>query len=162
MTEQEMKKLSRAELLKVILMQSQELELLREETARQRQQIEDRNIAIQESGSLAEASMRLNRMFEDADAAVAQYKENTQRLCAEREASAQTALEQARDEADNIVAEAKGKAEALGREAEAAKEQTKREAESYWDEVSQKLDSFLNAHAGLRDMLAAGEKRQNG
>ena len=76
MTDKELKKLSRAELLEMLLAQSKEKQRLEEELAEARKKLEDREIRIAESGSLAEAALKLNGVFEAAQAAADQYLEN--------------------------------------------------------------------------------------
>ena len=76
MTERELKRLSRADLLAMMLSLSKENAQLRQQLEQMEQQLSNRTIAIQESGSLAEASLRLNGIFEAAQAACEQYTEN--------------------------------------------------------------------------------------
>lgn len=76
MTERELKKLSRTDLIEMMLILSRENEQLKEELSRQRQLLEDRTIAVEKAGTLAEAALGLNGVFEAAQAAAAQYLEN--------------------------------------------------------------------------------------
>lgn len=155
MTEQEMKRLSRAELLEIIILQSKENETLKEENGKLRQEVEDRRIAISEAGDLAEASLRLSGIFEDAEAAVAQYKENIVRLSKDgggSVASGSKKLTEAKRQAAEILTEAQREADSILAEAEAQRSKAKRDADRYWNEVSKKLDGYLKAHPGLRDV----------
>ena len=76
MTDKELRKLSRAELLEMLIAQVKENEALQARLDEAAAQLEDRRIAVEESGSLAEAALRLNQVFADADAAAAQYISN--------------------------------------------------------------------------------------
>ena len=58
------------------LEQSKEVERLQQELAEARQQLEERRIMTEEAGSIAEAALRINRVFEAAQAAADQYLEN--------------------------------------------------------------------------------------
>ena len=78
MTPKELKRLSRSDLLEMLLDLSKENEKLRMGNERLSAQLTDRNIAIEESGSLAEAALRLNGIFQAAEEACAQYRENIQ------------------------------------------------------------------------------------
>lgn len=78
-TEKELRRLSRADLLEMLALQSKEVEKLQEEIADLRAQLKDRTIMIQESGSIAEASLKLNGVFEAAEQAALQYLENIKR-----------------------------------------------------------------------------------
>ena len=55
MTEKELLKLRRSELLEIMLAQSSEIDKLRAELAETKAKLEDREIKIQNAGSLAEA-----------------------------------------------------------------------------------------------------------
>ena len=66
----------RSDLLEMLLDLSRENDELRQEIQNLRQQLEDRTIVIEKSGSLAEAAMQLNGVFEAAQAACQQYTEN--------------------------------------------------------------------------------------
>lgn len=76
MTERELKKLSRRDLLEMLLALSKENEELRQKLVQAEEQLNSRNIMIENSGSLAEAALRLNGVFEAAQAACEQYVEN--------------------------------------------------------------------------------------
>lgn len=76
MTEKELHKLKRGELLEMMLAQSREIESLRERVKELENKLADREIRIRESGSIAEAALKLNGIFEAAQAAADQYLEN--------------------------------------------------------------------------------------
>ena len=76
MTEKELLKLKRTELLEIMLAQSREIDSLREELAETRKKLEDKRIKIKEAGSIAEASLKLTQIFEEAQRAADLYVEN--------------------------------------------------------------------------------------
>ena len=80
MTNKELKRLSRAELLELLLEQVEENEALRAEIADLKGQLEDRAIKIENAGSIAEAALRLNGVFEAAEAAAKQYVDSLKEL----------------------------------------------------------------------------------
>ncbi len=86
MTERELRKLSRADLLELLLEERRENEQLRTELEKAGERLTERTIRLKEAGSIAEASLRLNGVFEAAEAAAAQYVENVRRLAAEEQA----------------------------------------------------------------------------
>ena len=79
MTEKELHKLKRAELLEMMLAQSREIESLRGRIEQLEAKLADKEIRIQESGSIAEAALKLNGIFEAAQAAADQYLEKVRR-----------------------------------------------------------------------------------
>ena len=74
------KKLKRIELLEILLAQSKRIDELEEELAETKHQLASKRIKIREIGTLAEASLQLNQIFGDADAAARQYLHNIRRL----------------------------------------------------------------------------------
>lgn len=73
MTDNDLKKLSRAELLELLLDAAKENDRLREEIELLKAQLNDRQIAIAESGTLAEAALKLSGIFTAADEAAKLY-----------------------------------------------------------------------------------------
>ena len=76
MTDKQLRKLKRVELLELMIEQGKEIEELKEDIARLEQELADRNILIEEAGSIAEAALKLNKVFEAAQEAADQYLEN--------------------------------------------------------------------------------------
>jgi hypothetical protein len=83
MTDKELKRLSRAELLELLLVQTREVERLRGELMEVRRQLQDRQVRIAEAGDLAQAMIAVNGVMEAAQAAAAQYLENVAAMEAE-------------------------------------------------------------------------------
>lgn len=73
MTDKELRKLSRAELLEMLINQVAENEALRAKLAGAEARLDSRMLEIQDVGTMAEAAMRLNAVFAAADAAAKQY-----------------------------------------------------------------------------------------
>ena len=85
MTEKELLKLKRSELLEIMLAQSREIDSLREELAQTKKKLADKRIKIKEAGSIAEASLQLTRIFEEAQKAADLYVENVMRRANKKE-----------------------------------------------------------------------------
>ena len=75
----EMRQFSRRELLELVIRQEKENAVLRERLSDYEEQLACREVEIMESGSLAEAALRLNKVFEAADEAAKQYLDNIRR-----------------------------------------------------------------------------------
>lgn len=80
MIDKDLKKLSRADLLELLLEQRRENEKLRAQLKRAKALLTDREIEIENAGSIAEAALKLNGVFEAAQKAADQYLENVRRL----------------------------------------------------------------------------------
>lgn len=80
MTDKELRRLSRAELLKMLLAQTEENQKLKKQLQEAKDALAERQIAIDNAGTLAEAALALNGVFAAADEAARQYLENVRRL----------------------------------------------------------------------------------
>ncbi|WP_373216763.1 DNA repair protein [Ruminococcus sp. 5_1_39BFAA] len=79
-TDRELRKLSRADLLELLLAESRENEMLRAQLKEAQEKLASREIELQNAGSIAEAALRLNGVFEAAEQAAQQYLENIRRI----------------------------------------------------------------------------------
>ena len=87
MTDKDLHRLRRGELLEILLEQSKENDNLRIELEEKNKlieelnkKLEDRRIDLQEAGTIAEASFKLNGVFDAAEKAAKQYLDNLQEL----------------------------------------------------------------------------------
>lgn len=71
-----LRSLSKLELLELLAQQERELQALRAELAERDAQLAERRILLEQSGSIAEAALRLNGIFEAAQRAADQYLES--------------------------------------------------------------------------------------
>lgn len=115
MTDKELHKLSRKELLELMLEQSRQLDELREQLRQAQEQLTSRRLLLNKAGSIAEAALQVNRVFEAAQAAAEQYLENVQTLSGRQAEVCQ-----------QLADESQKKAEALLRETQAAARPWKR------------------------------------
>ena len=80
MTDKDLKRLRRDELLEMLIAQSKRTDQLQAELDAARAQLASRAIVLEEAGSIAEAALRINGVFEAAQAAAEQYLENIRRM----------------------------------------------------------------------------------
>lgn len=80
MTNSKLKKLNRKQLLELMLEQSKRIDQLEQELEQAREELENRRIIAEKAGSIAEASLQLNKVFEAAQLAADQYLENVRHL----------------------------------------------------------------------------------
>lgn len=157
MSERELRKLNRQELLEMLLAQSKKVEELEGELSQAQAKLEERTIVLDEAGSIAEASLRLNGVFEAAQRASQQYidsaramSERQKAVCAKMEAESRAKAKEivaaAEKERDDMMQLAKTTAEGMLQKA-------KTESQHYWDEVSSKLEAFYQQYTGLRELI---------
>ena len=110
MTDKELQKLSRTELLELLLVQSRELDKKNQELESLQAQLQTRQIALSQSGNIAEAALRLNGIFEAAQAAADQYLESvmspvndTQQQCSQMLEQTQLQCQQMRQSTRQTV-----------------------------------------------------------
>jgi hypothetical protein len=80
MTAEELHKLSRKELLELLVMITEENERLNQHIEQLDKKLSERTIILQEAGSIAEAALKMSGFFEAAQAAADLYLENIRRL----------------------------------------------------------------------------------
>jgi hypothetical protein len=80
MTDQKLKKLNRKELLELMLEQQREIDRLKDQLSAAEDKLAQREICMQQSGTMAEAALKLNQVFQQADAAAQQYLASVQNL----------------------------------------------------------------------------------
>lgn len=98
MDNNELKKLNRKQLLELLFKQAVHVEELENKIAELEKKLNDKQLTQQEFGSIAEAALKVNGVFEAAEAAATQYVENIKRISeqlAEREAEATRKIEKA-------------------------------------------------------------------
>ena len=76
MNEKDFRKLKRVELYEIMLAQAEEIDDLRAQLAAAKKELENKRIDIQRSGSIAEASLKLTKIFEEAQKAADLYLSN--------------------------------------------------------------------------------------
>lgn len=165
MTEKDLKKLSRADLLQMLIDQSEELASVQEKLAQTEAALHDKQLKIDKAGSLAEAAMQLNGVFEAAQASCQQYIDNIRLISERQEAMFKEQELLHRDTVLRKEEEIRQKCAAM--EAETAEkcdamvQTAKQEAQAYWDEVSVKLEQYYTEHKGLRELLAILSRKRN-
>ena len=72
-------KMKKQEILEIMLAQGEEIDRLRAQVAELEERLKDRELLIERCGSLAEASIRVTKVFEEAQKAADIYLENIRR-----------------------------------------------------------------------------------
>lgn len=80
MTDKELRKLSRRELVDILCELQRRNDTLSEQNTQLRQELEDKALRLSTAGSIAEAALRVNGVFEAAQAAAEQYLASVQQL----------------------------------------------------------------------------------
>lgn len=142
MEDKDLRKLSRAELLELLIGQTRRVEELESQLADALGQLEKRQIAIDKAGTLAEASLMLNGVLEAAEKAAAQYLENIERLSGQQQRVC-----------DAMEAAARERAKTILEEAEQACREREARCDAYEKALTQRLQRFYDERPGLKEMV---------
>lgn len=136
MVDKEIKRMKRGDLLDILVQQNREIERLQQELEAANQELASRRIKIETSGSIAEASLMLNGVFEAAQAACQQYIDNV-KLCSEEKERICAEMErQTKETCDQMIAEAQ------------------EQVDAYWEQANLKINQVLKESEGLKKLLS--------
>ncbi len=168
MTDTELRKLGRRELLQLLLEQGRELEALKALLEGTQAQLRSREIYIDKAGSIAEAAMGLNGVFEAAQNAAQQYLENIRRqsehveeLCRRREAECERREAESKRKIEEETRAAALAAKQLDENTKrrCAEMEAKAKADAYWNDTTRRLLAFYNEHEELKRLFVTGGKK---
>ncbi|MDO4891448.1 MAG: hypothetical protein Q3963_08785 [Coriobacteriaceae bacterium] len=156
MPDDELKKLKRTDLLERLLELMRENEQLKSELSKARSELDDRKLDVNEAGSIAEASMKLNSVFEAAQAAADQYLDNIERLykgrgelVREAQSKAQALVAQAKldaqDQMEQVRIDANADAEQIRAAARVAADQAREQARKSREEADAARRAVIRA-----------------
>jgi len=150
MPDRELRHMSRTELVEIIFALKQSEDQLKAENAALTAKLEDRQLRIENAGSIAQAALELNKVFEAAQAAADDYvasvraaipgsDEAAETLQAQARAEAQQIVEQARTDAESLKAQARQECQAITDEAERRRRQTEADCKALLDKTQQEV-----------------------
>ena len=156
MTDKELRHLSRAELIDIIY----ELQKQSDEKDAQMQEmqtaLDERTLRISNAGSIAEAAVSINGVFEAAQAAADQYLASVksamadmERTLAEAEEKRRTILSDAEKQAADMVRRAEEQVASM----EAA---TEKQCAEKWSAFAHRANTLIAAHKELQDLMEGG------
>ena len=137
--------LSKNEMIMVMHDQEQEIERLKAKVAELQGTIDNYEIKISESGTLAEASAQINNLFEAAQATVETYIANIKK----REEKSEQILADVQKQADEIISEA----ETVAQKRLAAADV---EIDAQWAVIESRLLVMYESHKGLQELVESG------
>ena len=151
MTDKELRRLSRAELLDILYEQQKRYEESLAENQALRQQMEERTLRIAAAGSIAEAAVQVNGVFEAAQAAADQYLASVKAAAAEMAQK----TDEAQRQREAILQDAQQRAEKIVQDAQAQADKILAEAgeQARWAEFRKNADALIHAHDELRMLI---------
>lgn len=85
MENNELRRIKRKDLLELLLKQANRIKELEEENKKLTKELENKKIKIEESGSIAEATIKLHEIFENAQKCADEYLDNVKAKCKKME-----------------------------------------------------------------------------
>ena len=150
MTDKELRHLKRVELLEMLIAQVEENEKLKESLEEAQKALSDRQLIINQAGSIADAALQVNGVYAVAQAAASQYLENIQRLSGEQEVICK-----------QMEADAEKKAAAIRAEADAYSQEVRAKADAYWKQISDKVMALIQDQKSLSSLILQGRKEDS-
>ena len=137
--------LSKNEMMMVMHDQEQEIERLKAKVAELQATINNYEIKVEESGTLAEASAQINNLFEVAQATVETYIENMRK----REEKPEALLSDVQKQAESIISDAEDVAQKRLAAADV-------EIDEKWAVIESRLLVLYESHKGLKELVESG------
>ncbi len=153
MTEKELKHLNKRELIEIIYELKVNEEKLQKELESAKAALEDRNIRMENAGSIAEASLAINGVFEKAQAAADEY------LAAIKvaQSDSEKKIEQAQLKADRIMQQVELESDLRLKKTDemcsAKIAEANQSIDLKWEEFQKNVEQILSAHAELTGLL---------
>ena len=135
MTEKDLRRLSRSDLLELLLAQRRDNEQLRCILDQTQAQLAERTIRIDKAGSIAEASLQLSGIFNAAQDSCQYYLENIKLLSERQNAVCQQMEQETKEKCDRMVAEAEMK------------------AQDCWENCAAKIKQLVDSFEGLQQVM---------
>ena len=127
MTDRQLRKANRPELLKLLLEEKKCNEALRTQIQQLQLQLENRQMRMDQAGSLAEAALKLSGIFDAAESACQYYTENIRALSGRQEEICRKMEQETREKCDRML------------------EQAKQMTRVYWEEYKEKCSKYMKS-----------------
>ena len=139
MTDRQLRKQSRLNLLKLLLEEKKENETLQLQLQEAQQKLQKRQLDIDQAGTLAEAALKLSGIFEAAELACQQYTENIRNLSGRQEEICRKMEQETREKCDKML------------------DHARQMSRAYWEEYTEKCSRYMRSMDDVeRAAVAAG------
>ena len=142
MTDRQLRKASRTDLLKLLLEQRRTNEALQQQIQQLQELLQQRQIDIDQAGTLAEAALKLSGIFDAAETACQYYTENIRSLSGRQEEICRTMERETREKCDRML------------------EQAKQMSKVCWDEYAEKCSRYMKSMENAQRVAESCESQQ--
>lgn len=154
MTDKEFKRLRRSDLIEILYEYQQREKALQDEIAGLKAQLESRELKLKNAGSIAEAAVKLNELFETAQKTADDYVEQIRRNAEQEIKEIKEAAEQ---EAAEIIRKAKAQTDTAGVQPQIPEQQAAVTAQFEFPKTAYAVDGLMQDPA-----VFEGEKEYAG
>lgn len=176
MTEKEMRSLKRADLLHIWAEQKKELELVRSNIHKMQQNLEDDRIILENPGNVMKSALQINDIFQSAQLESKQSLERIKNVAERQNKELQDKenkitkwcelkQKETKEICSAMLEETKQKCVRFEKETRmqcvAREKDALKDVEVHWEEITEKLETFYEAHRGLRKLIDVTSEVQN-
>lgn len=124
MSDKELRKLSRSDLLEILLEVSKENAMLRQKVEELSLQLEQRQTVLGNTGSMSEAAMQINGVFQVAEDSSEQYRNDVQLRYEQQEKKCELLEQRTKERCEKML------------------ESARKDADAYWEETWKKVQQL--------------------
>ena len=135
MTDKDLQKLKRIELLEILIEQGRTIECLEKDLAEANKKLEEKKLNLANAGSIADAAMQITGIFEAAQSAAHIYLENVQQMEKTTKEKCEAMERETVEKCQNMIINAE------------------KAVDERWAEISSRMEEFYNTHRGMKEML---------
>ena len=164
MKDKDLKRMSRAELLELLIDKTRENETLHAQLDEALAQLDDRMLRVEKAGTMAEAALLVNGVLDAAQRAGQQYMENMRERWRQQEETCTKLEEESRAQADQLLMETRQRCRKMEQDTQQRCAELYRvaeqEANGKWDDLFAQLDQLRSENAQLQQMLSEQKKKR--
>lgn len=149
----ELRKLNRGELLTMLISITKRCDELEQELEEANRKLEDRNILISESGTMAEAMLKINGVMEAADKASREYVETIRSMYSNQDEAVLNMVNDTKAQCARIEMETKARCQDMILKAQ-------EESQAYWNNAFAQVQKYKAVIDSMKDMIA--KQKQQG
>ncbi len=142
----ELRKLNRGELLTMLISITKRCDDLEAELEEANRKLADRSIKISESGSMAEALLKINGVMEAADRASREYVETIRSMYENQDDAVLNMIDDTKSRCAQIEKETKIRCQDMI-------EKAKAESQAYWNEAYDKVRQYKAVIDSMKEMM---------
>ena len=164
MKDKDLKRLSRAELLELLIDKTRENEALHSQLDEALAQLNDRTLRIEKAGTMAEAALLVNGVLDAAQRAGQQYMENMRERWRAQEETCEKIEEESRARSERMLTETRERCRKMEQETQQRCAELYRTAEQEakwkWDDLFAQLEQLRSENAQLQKTLGERDKKR--